>query len=39
MASVSTGEADITDPVSLAKVREWKKAQKAAKREKQDRPA
>ena len=31
--------ADITDPVSLAKVREWKKAQKAAKRDKQDRPA
>ena len=30
--------ADIHDPVSLAKVREWKKAQKAAKRDKQDRP-
>ncbi len=30
--------ADITDPASLAKVREWKKAQKAAKRDKQDRP-
>jgi len=28
--------ADITDPVSLAKVREWKKAQKAAKKSKQD---
>jgi uncharacterized HhH-GPD family protein len=30
--------ADITDPTSLAKVREWKKAAKAAKRDKQDRP-
>jgi uncharacterized HhH-GPD family protein len=30
--------ADITDPVSLGKVREWKKAQKAAKKDKQDRP-
>lgn len=31
--------ADITDPESLAKVRDWKKTQKAAKRDKQDRPA
>jgi uncharacterized HhH-GPD family protein len=31
--------ADITDPTSLGKVREWKKAAKAAKRDKQDRPA
>ena len=31
--------ADISGPASLAKVREWKKAQKAAKRDKQDRPA
>lgn len=30
--------ADIHDEVSLAKVREWKKAQKAAKKDKQDRP-
>jgi uncharacterized HhH-GPD family protein len=30
--------ADVHDEVSLAKVREWKKAQKAAKRDKQDRP-
>jgi uncharacterized HhH-GPD family protein len=30
--------ADITDPTSLAKVREWKRAQKAAKLDKQDRP-
>lgn len=30
--------ADITDEVSLGKVREWKKAQKAAKKDKQDRP-
>jgi uncharacterized HhH-GPD family protein len=30
--------ADITGPEKLAKVREWKKAQKAAKRDKQDRP-
>ncbi len=30
--------ADITDEVSLSKVREWKKAQKAAKKDKQDRP-
>jgi uncharacterized HhH-GPD family protein len=30
--------ADITDPTSLGKVREWKKAAKAAKRDKQDRP-
>ncbi len=30
--------ADITDPGSLARVREWKKAQKAAKKDKQDRP-
>jgi uncharacterized HhH-GPD family protein len=31
--------ADVHDPPSLAAVREWKKAQKAAKRDKQDRPA
>jgi len=31
--------ADVHDPGSLAAVREWKKAQKAAKRDKQDRPA
>lgn len=30
--------ADITDPTTLGKVREWKKASKAAKRDKQDRP-
>ena len=30
--------ADIHDEVSLGKVREWKKAQKAAKKDKQDRP-
>jgi uncharacterized HhH-GPD family protein len=30
--------ADISDPASLDKVREWKKAQKAAKKDKQDRP-
>lgn len=30
--------ADIHDPTSLARVREWKKAQKAAKLDKQDRP-
>ena len=30
--------ADITDEVSLGKVREWKKAQKAARKDKQDRP-
>lgn len=30
--------ADITDDESLARVREWKKAQKAAKKDKQDRP-
>ncbi len=30
--------ADISDPASLGKVREWKKAQKAAKKDKQDRP-
>ena len=30
--------ADVTDEVSLGKVREWKKAQKAAKKDKQDRP-
>jgi uncharacterized HhH-GPD family protein len=30
--------ADISDPVSLGQVREWKKAQKAAKKDKQDRP-
>jgi uncharacterized HhH-GPD family protein len=29
--------ADVHDPTSLARVREWKKAQKAAKRDKQDR--
>jgi uncharacterized HhH-GPD family protein len=31
--------ADIHDEESLGKVREWKKAQKAAKKDKQDRPA
>ncbi|HSB85326.1 MAG TPA: HhH-GPD-type base excision DNA repair protein [Ilumatobacteraceae bacterium] len=30
--------ADITDTTTLGKVREWKKAAKAAKRDKQDRP-
>jgi uncharacterized HhH-GPD family protein len=30
--------ADVFDEVSLGKVREWKKAQKAAKKDKQDRP-
>jgi uncharacterized HhH-GPD family protein len=30
--------ADIDSPESLARVREWKKAQKAAKKDKQDRP-
>ena len=30
--------ADIRDDVSLGKVREWKKAQKTAKKDKQDRP-
>jgi uncharacterized HhH-GPD family protein len=30
--------ADITDPASLGKVREWKKAAKAARKDKQDRP-
>ncbi len=30
--------ADISDEVSLGNVREWKKAQKAAKKDKQDRP-
>ena len=30
--------ADIDSPASLAQVREWKKAQKAAKKDKQDRP-
>jgi uncharacterized HhH-GPD family protein len=30
--------ADVHDPASLAQVREWKKAQKAARRDKQDRP-
>lgn len=30
--------ADVTDEVSLRKVRDWKKAQKAAKKDKQDRP-
>jgi uncharacterized HhH-GPD family protein len=30
--------ADISDEVTLGKVREWKKAQKAAKKDKQDRP-
>ena len=30
--------ADVHDDVSLGKVREWKKAQKAAKKDKQDRP-
>jgi len=31
--------ADVHDEVSLGKVREWKKAQKAAQKDKQDRPA
>ena len=31
--------ADIHDEVSLGHVRDWKKAQKAAKKDKQDRPA
>ena len=31
--------ADIDSPETLASVREWKKAQKAAKKDKQDRPA
>ncbi|SRR6056297_1803142 len=31
--------ADVHDEVSLGKVRDWKKAQKAAKKDKQDRPA
>ncbi len=31
--------ADVHDPVSLAAVRDWKKAQKAARRDKEDRPA
>ena len=30
--------ADIDGPDTLGKVREWKKAQKAAKKDKQDRP-
>jgi len=30
--------ADVTGPESLARVREWKRAQKAAQRDKQDRP-
>jgi uncharacterized HhH-GPD family protein len=30
--------ADVHDPATLAQVREWKKAQKAAQRDKQDRP-
>ena len=30
--------ADVFDDVSLGRVREWKKAQKAAKKDKQDRP-
>lgn len=30
--------ADVHDEISLGKVREWKKAQKAAKKDKQDRP-
>jgi len=30
--------ADVTDPTSLGKVREWKKAAKAANKDKQDRP-
>jgi uncharacterized HhH-GPD family protein len=30
--------ADVTGPETLAEVREWKRAQKAAKRDKQDRP-
>ena len=30
--------ADVDSPANLARVREWKKAQKAAKLDKQDRP-
>jgi uncharacterized HhH-GPD family protein len=30
--------ADVSDPESLARVKEWKRAQKAARRDKQDRP-
>jgi hypothetical protein len=30
--------ADVHDDASLAKVREWKQARKAAKKDKQDRP-
>jgi hypothetical protein len=30
--------ADVDGPANLARVREWKKAQKAAKLDKQDRP-
>lgn len=36
--SVPRSVADISDEASLATVREWKRAQKAAKRDKQDRP-
>jgi uncharacterized HhH-GPD family protein len=36
--NVPRSVADIHDTRSLAKVREWKKAQKAAKKDKQDRP-
>ena len=36
--TVPRSVADIHDTASLGKVREWKKAQKAAKKDKQDRP-
>jgi uncharacterized HhH-GPD family protein len=36
--AVPRSVADITGPESLAAVREWKRAQKAAQRDKQDRP-
>lgn len=36
--TVPRSVADIHDPSSLAEVRAWKKAQKAAKKDKQDRP-
>jgi uncharacterized HhH-GPD family protein len=36
--AVPRSVADISDPASLAKVRTWKKAQKAARKDKQDRP-
>jgi uncharacterized HhH-GPD family protein len=36
--AVPRSVADVHDTASLGKVREWKKAQKAAKKDKQDRP-